>query len=229
MFDNFIKLFQKCFIDENRYQLIFRGLQNTITMSLGAVLIGILLGLLLALMKMTEVKKGKRTFASTLAGVYIDVMRGTPSVVQLMIIWSILFKSRYSLIAGVVSFGLNSAAYVSEIIRAGIMSINKGQTEAGRSLGLSYNETMRYIIIPQAVKNILPALGNEFIVLVKETAVVGMVGVIDLMKSSDIIISRVYVATLPLLTVALIYYVLLKVLALGLNALERRLRQNDIR
>lgn len=229
MFKNFIELFQKCFIEENRYQLILKGLQNTITMSLCAVLIGTILGLLLALMKITEVKKGKRTFASTIAGIYIDIMRGTPSVVQLMIIWSIIFKSRYSLIAGIVSFGLNSAAYVSEIIRGGIMSINKGQTEASRSLGLSYNETMRYIIIPQAVKNILPALGNEFIVLVKETAVVGMVGIIDLMKSSDIIISRVYTVTLPLITVAVIYYILLKLLAIGLNAFERRLRKNDLR
>lgn len=224
-----IDSFVLCFIEADRYKLVIGGLKTTILISLGAVVIGVIIGMVLAIMKMTAVKAGKRTIASTIAGIYIDIIRGTPTVVQLMIIWSLVFKSRFGLLAGICAFGINSAAYVAEIIRAGIMSINKGQMEAGRSLGLSYGKTMQLIIIPQAIKNILPALGNEFIVLVKETAVVGMVGAVDLMKSSDFIISRVYQSAMPLFVIAIIYYILIKILSLGLNAFERRLRKSDIR
>lgn len=133
------------------------------------------------------------------------------------------------MVAGIVTFGINSSAYVAEIIRAGIMAVDNGQMEAGRSLGLSYTETMRYIILPQAVKNILPALGNEFIVLIKETAILGYVAIQDLTKASDFIVSRTYIMFVPLIGCALIYYVLVKILTIGLNAFERRLRQSDIR
>lgn len=237
MIDAFVTSFHRCFIEGNRYMMIVDGLKTTLIISIGAGIIGIVLGMLLAILRISGQRKDYKfafhrflaKFFSGIAGIYIDIIRGTPTVVQLMIISILVFKSQLGVMAGVVAFGLNSAAYVSENIRAGILSINKGQMEAGRSLGLSYGLTMRHIIIPQAVKNILPALGNEFIVLVKETAVVGMIGVADLMKSSNYIISRVYEAAMPLFAVALIYYILLKLLATVLNAFERRLRKSDIR
>ena len=201
----------------------------TIGVSIAAVLLGILLGMVLALMKMTEVRKGKKTIFSVVANIYIDIIRGTPTVVQLLIIYFLVFQTQMGMVAGIVTFGINSSAYVAEIIRAGIMAVDKGQMEAGRSLGLSYTETMRYIILPQAVKNILPALGNEFIVLIKETAILGYVAIQDLTKASDFIVSRTYIMFVPLIGCALIYYVLVKILTIGLNAFERRLRQSDIR
>ena len=209
------------FIEADRYKMFLDGLKVTIGVSIAAVLLGILLGMILALMKMTEVRKGKN--------IYIDIIRGTPTVVQLLIIYFLVFQTQMGMVAGIVTFGINSSAYVAEIIRAGIMAVDNGQMEAGRSLGLSYTETMRYIILPQAVKNILPALGNEFIVLIKETAILGYVAIQDLTKASDFIVSRTYIMFVPLIGCALIYYVLVKILTIGLNAFERRLRQSDIR
>lgn len=217
------------FIEADRYKMFLDGLKVTIGVSIAAVLLGILLGMVLALMKMTEVRKGKKTIFSVVANIYIDIIRGTPTVVQLLIIYFLVFQTQMGMVAGIVTFGVNSSAYVAEIIRAGIMAVDKGQMEAGRSLGLSYTETMRYIILPQAVKNILPALGNEFIVLIKETAILGYVAIQDLTKASDFIVSRTYIMFVPLIGCALIYYVLVKILTIGLNAFERRLRQSDIR
>lgn len=217
------------FIEADRYKMFLDGLKVTIGVSIAAVLLGILLGMVLALMKMTEVRKGKKTIFSVVANIYIDIIRGTPTVVQLLIIYFLVFQTQMGMVAGIVTFGINSSAYVAEIIRAGIMAVDKGQMEAGRSLGLSYTETMRYIILPQAVKNILPALGNEFIVLIKETAILGYVAIQDLTKASDYIVSRTYIMFVPLIGCALIYYVLVKILTIGLNAFERRLRQSDIR
>ncbi|GFO84414.1 MULTISPECIES: amino acid ABC transporter permease [Anaerostipes] len=217
------------FIEADRYKMFLDGLKVTIGVSIAAVLLGILLGMVLALMKMTEVRKGKKTIFSVVANIYIDIIRGTPTVVQLLIIYFLVFQTQMGMVAGIVTFGINSSAYVAEIIRAGIMAVDKGQMEAGRSLGLSYTETMRYIILPQAVKNILPALGNEFIVLIKETAILGYVAIQDLTKASDFIVSRTYIMFVPLIGCALIYYVLVKILTIGLNAFERRLRQSDIR
>ena len=217
------------FIEADRYKMFLDGLKVTIGVSIAAVLLGILLGMVLALMKMTEVRKGKKTIFSVIANIYIDIIRGTPTVVQLLIIYFLVFQTQMGMVAGIVTFGINSSAYVAEIIRAGIMAVDKGQMEAGRSLGLSYTETMRYIILPQAVKNILPALGNEFIVLIKETAILGYVAIQDLTKASDFIVSRTYIMFVPLIGCALIYYVLVKILTIGLNAFERRLRQSDIR
>ena len=217
------------FIEADRYKMFLDGLKVTIGVSIAAVLLGILLGMVLALMKMTEVRKGKKTIFSVVANIYIDIIRGTPTVVLLLIIYFLVFQTQMGMVAGIVTFGINSSAYVAEIIRAGIMAVDKGQMEAGRSLGLSYTETMRYIILPQAVKNILPALGNEFIVLIKETAILGYVAIQDLTKASDFIVSRTYIMFVPLIGCALIYYVLVKILTIGLNAFERRLRQSDIR
>ena len=217
------------FIEADRYKMFLDGLKVTIGVSIAAVLLGILLGMILALMKTTEVRKGKKTIFSVIANIYIDIIRGTPTVVQLLIIYFLVFQTQMGMVAGIVTFGINSSAYVAEIIRAGIMAVDNGQMEAGRSLGLSYTETMRYIILPQAVKNILPALGNEFIVLIKETAILGYVAIQDLTKASDFIVSRTYIMFVPLIGCALIYYVLVKILTIGLNAFERRLRQSDIR
>ena len=217
------------FIEADRYKMFLDGLKVTIGVSIAAVLLGILLGMILALMKMTEVRKGKKTIFSIIANIYIDIIRGTPTVVQLLIIYFLVFQTQMGMVAGIVTFGINSSAYVAEIIRAGIMAVENGQMEAGRSLGLSYTETMKDIILPQAVKNILPALGNEFIVLIKETAILGYVAIQDLTKASDFIVSRTYIMFVPLIGCALIYYVLVKILTIALNAFARRLRQSDIR
>ena len=225
-------------INMNGWKLFLNGLKVTLGVSAVAVIIGVAIGFILALMKLTEAKKGKRTVLSTLAGIYIDIIRGTPSLVQLFIMYFIVFKSHMSLMAGMLAFGLNSGAYVAEIIRGGILSVNKGQMEAGRSLGLreagrslglSYGMTMRYVIVPQAIKTILPALGNEFIVLVKETSVISFIGVVDIMKSGQFLISRTYEPFVPYISIAVVYYVIIKILSLLLNAFERRLRRNDTR
>lgn len=216
-------------INMNGWKLFLNGLKVTLGVSAVAVIIGVAIGFILALMKLTETKKGKRTVLSTLAGIYIDIIRGTPSLVQLFIMYFIVFKSHMSLMAGMLAFGLNSGAYVAEIIRGGILSVNKGQMEAGRSLGLSYGMTMRYVIVPQAIKTILPALGNEFIVLVKETSVISFIGVVDIMKSGQFLISRTYEPFVPYISIAVVYYVIIKILSLLLNAFERRLRRNDTR
>ena len=186
----------------------------TILVSVIAIIIGVVLGTLLALMRLTAEQKGKSTLLSKIAYVYIDIIRGTPTLTQLMIMYFVILKGQSGLLVGSLTFGLNSAAYVAE---------------GGRSLGLSYVQTMKDIILPQAIKNILPALGNEFIVLVKETSILGYVAIVDLTKVSDFVISRIFEALAPLLGTALIYYVIVKFLTLGLNALERRLRQSDRR
>lgn len=228
-FIEFLYTLEFVFISTNGYKLLLQGLVATIGISLAAVLVGIVLGLLLALMKMTEVQKGKKTLWSRLASIYIDIIRGTPAIVQLLIMYMVVFQSKMGMVAAILTFGINSAAYVAEIIRAGILAVDKGQMEGGRSLGFSYAETMRYIILPQAIKNILPALGNEFITLIKETAIVGYVAIQDLTKAADFIISRTYETFLPLIAIAIIYYCLVKLLTKGLNVFERRLRQSDIR
>ncbi len=218
--------FYKCFIKEDRYLLFLEGIGVTIRVSLIAVLIGILIGLLIALCNLSRNK-----FLKTLGGIYTDVIRGTPSVTQLMIIYFVIFASIDipKWIIAAIAFGINSGAYVSEIIRAGILSVDKGQTEAGRSLGLNGFQTMVHIIIPQAVKNIFPALCNEFIVLIKETAIVGYVGLMDVQKAGDFIKSTTYVAFMPLIGTAIIYYVLIKLLTLVFKRIEERLRRSEIR
>lgn len=203
------------------------GLGVTIGVSLASVVVGVALGLLLAIMKMTEVRRGKKTILSMIANAYIDIIRGTPSVLQLLIMYFIVFHSRMGIMAAIISFGMNSGAYVAEIIRAGIMAVDHGQMEAGRSLGLSYGITMQSVIIPQAVKNILPALGNEFILLIKETSILGYIAIYDLTKAANYITSRTYKMFLPLVGCAVIYYVMIKLLSMALAKFERRLRESD--
>ena len=219
-------LFYKCFIKEDRYKLLFSGIGVTIKVSLLAVAIGILIGLLIAACNLSKHKLPK-----ILGGIYTDVIRGTPSVTQLMLIYFVVFASIHweKWIIAAIAFGINSGAYVSEIIRAGILSVDHGQTEAGRSLGLSAFQTMTRIVIPQAVKNIFPALCNEFIVLIKETAIVGYVGLMDIQKAGDFIKSATYEPVPPLFATAVIYYVLIKILTLTLRQLEKHLRKSDIR
>ena len=218
--------FIQCFITENRYMLLVKGIGVTIQVSLLAVVIGIIIGFLIALCNLS-----KNKFLKFIGTVYTDVIRGTPSVTQLMIIYFIVFASVpwEKWIIAAIAFGINSGAYVSEIIRAGILSIDKGQTEAGRSLGLTASQTMIHIVLPQAIKNIFPTLCNEFIVLVKETAIVGYVGLMDIQKAGDFIKSATFRAFMPLVGTAIIYYVLIKLLTLALGKVEAALRKSDIR
>ena len=177
--------YYRAFIAEQRYLMYLDGLKMTLLVSLLAIILGVALGTILALMRMTAERRGKSTLLSKIAYVYIDIIRGTPTVTQLLIMYFVVLKGVDGLIVGTVTFGLNSAAYVAEIIRAGILAVDHGQMEGGRSLGLSYGQTMKDIILPQAVKNILPALGNEFIVLIKETAILGYVSIVDLTVKMD--------------------------------------------
>ena len=219
--------YYRAFIAEQRYLMYLDGLKMTLLVSLLAIILGVALGTILALMRMTAERRGKSTLLSKIAYVYIDIIRGTPTVTQLLIMYFVVLKGVDGLIVGTVTFGLNSAAYVAEIIRAGILAVDHGQMEGGRSLGLSYGQTMKDIILPQAVKNILPALGNEFIVLIKETAILGYVSIVDLTKVADFVTSRTYEAFAPLIGTAIIYYLVVKVLTLVLGVVERRLRQNE--
>lgn len=225
-FENFSADFVQSFVKDNRYQLLLEGVRVTIKVSLVAVLLGILIGLLVALCNLSKNKVLK-----AIGGVYTDIIRSTPSVTQLMIIYFVVFASVHwpKWIIAAIAFGINSGAYVSEIIRAGILSIDKGQTEAGRSLGLNGTQTMLYIVIPQAVKNIFPALCNEFIVLIKETAIVGYVGLMDIQKAGDFIKSATYKPFMPMIGTAVIYYVLIKFLTIVLNKIEQKLRASDVR
>lgn len=225
-FSDFCDLFEKCFIRDERYKLLMGGIGVTIKVSLLAVIIGILIGMLIAMCNLS-----KRKLPRAIGGIYTDVIRGTPSVTQLMIIYFVIFASVNldKWIIAAIAFGVNSGAYVSEIIRGGILSVDHGQTEAGRSLGLNAFQTMTRIVIPQAVKNIFPALCNEFIVLIKETAIVGYVGLMDIQKAGDFIKSATYEPFMPLIGTAVIYYVLIKILTLALRQVEKHLRKSDAR
>ena len=219
--------FERNFIASDRWLLLLNGLKVTLLISLVAVVIGVLLGLILALMRLSKAKP-----LSMIAGAYVDIMRGTPVVVQLMIFYFVLLGPHTMLdrtIIAAIAFGCNSGAYVSEIIRAGILSVDSGQREAGLSLGLTGTMTMRYIILPQAIKNILPSLGNELIMLIKETSIVGYIGVVDLSRAGEQIRARTLDAFMPLIAVAVVYYVIVKSLSLLLQRLERRLRESDQR
>ena len=222
--------FYKAFLAEDRWKLYFAGLGVTLKVAFFAAILGLVIGTVIALMKLSTGKKGKGTIWSFIANCHIDVIRGTPSVLQLLIMWFIIMKScKNGVLVAVLSFGINSGAYVAEIVRAGILAVDKGQTEAGRSLGLSKAQTMIYIVIPQAIKNVLPPIGNEFIVLLKETAIVGYVSLTDLTRAANQISSRTYEAFMPLIGAAVIYFVIIKILTILLGVLERRLRKSDNR
>ncbi len=222
---DFADSFKQNFIEKDRYQYLVDGVLVTLKITLFAVLIGIAIGFVVGIIRSTYENTGKLKVLNKICKLYITVIRGTPVVVQLMIIYYGIFQTVDidPVIVAVLSFGINSGAYVAEIIRSGIMSIDQGQFEAGRSLGFNYIQTMRYIIMPQAVKNVLPALGNEFIVLLKETSVAGYISLQDLTKGGDIIRSQTYDVFMPLLAVASVYLVLVMIFSHFVQKLERRL------
>lgn len=213
------------FIYQDRYKYYLTGLGNTIIMAFFACLIGVILGLILSLVIDYNEKTGKLYLLSTFARMYIGIIRGTPALLQLMILYYIIFKSVNIniVVVGIISFGLNSGAYVSQIIRSGLISIPKVQEEASTMLGFNYFQTMKYVILPQALRNVLPSLGNEFITLLKETSVAGYIGILELTKASDIVASSTYDYFFPLLIVAIIYLILTLGLTKLLNFFERRL------
>ena len=230
--------FENNFITDNRYNYIFKGLGITFEVTIFAALLGIALGIIVALIRSSydtlkeEMRggfgKGLLSFLNKLCGFYLTVIRGTPVVVQLMIAYFVIFvASNNKVLVAVLAFGINSGAYVAEIIRGGIASVDKGQFEAGRSLGFGYVRTMAFIIIPQAFKTVLPSLANEFIVLIKETSVSGYIGLQELTKGGDIIRSRTYSAFMPLLAVAVIYLVIVMFFSKLVSMLERRLKNSE--
>lgn len=210
----------------NRWEWVLRGLGYTMLISLVAIMLGLIIGIFAALGKLSHIKPLK-----WIASIYVDVIRGTPTMVQLMIIYYIIFGNQNLTpwLVGALGFAINSGAYVAEIVRGGILSVDKGQTEAGRSLGLTSSQTMITIVMPQAMKNILPALANEFIVLIKETAVIGMISNIDLLGAVKKIQGRTYDYFYPLIIAAIIYYVVIKVLSLLFAQLEAKMRKADAR
>ena len=231
MFQDFQERFYLNFIEDDRWEYLLNGLQTTLTVTFFAVLIGIAIGFLVAIIRATNERTGKLKLLNAICKIYLTVIRGTPVVVQLLIIYFVIFGSVTidKTLVAILAFGLNSGAYVAEIVRSGIMSVDNGQFEAGRSLGLGYTQTMIYIILPQALKNVLPALGNEFIVLLKETSVAGYIALEDLTKGGDIIRSRTYDAFMPLIAVAIIYLAMVLIFSKLLSILERRLRSSERR
>lgn len=228
------------FILDNNYQYFVRGVGVTLLVTAFALLLGLVLGVLVGIIRSAhdqQPEKKKGIVLRVLNGickVYLTVIRGTPTLVQLLIMWFVIWASARStdenmIRCAILSFGINSGAYVAEIIRSGIMSIDRGQMEAGRSLGLNYTATMRHVIIPQAFKNVLPALGNELITLLKETSVVTVIGLKDLTKGAMLIQSKTYQAFVPYIAIAVIYLALVLVLSWILGKVERRLRQSDLR
>lgn len=218
--------FYQNFIYNDRWLQLVDGLKITLCITLGSVLIGILLGIVLALLRLS-----RNRLARGFAQVYLTVFRGTPLLIQLLIVNYVVFSGIRipGILVAIIAFGLNSGAYVAEIVRSGIQSIDRGQTEAARSLGLNQSQTMRYIILPQAFKNILPTLANEVIVLLKETSVVGYISITDLTRAGDIIRSRTFSAFMPLVGVAVVYLMMTTLLSFIFGKIERRMHANDTR
>ncbi|MGI5948206.1 MAG: amino acid ABC transporter permease [Lachnospiraceae bacterium] len=229
MWKNFCDTFYLNFIEEDRWRYIADGLVVTLKITLMALILGIIIGLVVGIIRTTYEKTHKLKVLNFFCTIYLTVIRGTPVVVQLLIMYFVIFgNSRIDkLPVAVLAFGINSGAYVAEIFRSGINSVEAGQMEAGRSLGFNYLDTMRYIILPQALKNVLPTLCNEFIALLKETSVAGYIALQDLTKGGDIIRSRTYSAFMPLIAVALIYLILVMILSRLVGLLERRLRRSE--
>nr|WP_294077356.1 ABC transporter permease subunit [Prevotella sp. UBA5379] len=221
--------FKANFITEHRYIYLLQGLGNTLVITFFAMILSLVLGSLIAIVRTSHDRNGGLGILNALCRLYLTVIRGTPTMVQLLIIYYVVFASANvsKVFVAIIAFGLNSAAYLAEVVRSGIMSVDRGQMEAGRSLGLSYTQTMRYILLPQAFKNVLPAMGNELITLLKETSISGYIGLVDLTKGSDIIRSITYDALMPLGVVALIYLVIVMALSAGVNRLEKNMRKNE--
>lgn len=222
MLENIGHELYKSLIYDKRYMYILTGLKNTLIISLFAVIIGFLLGTIIALINDSNEKNGNFKILSTLGRWYVNVIRGTPMLLQLMIIYYVIFKSVdiSPVLVGIIAFGLNSSAYVSEIIKSGINSVDTLQYESALSLGFNYSKTIIYVILPQAIKNILPALGNELVTLIKETSVAGYIGIVDLTKASDIIASNTYNYFFPLIITAIIYFILTTTLTKLLNKIS---------
>lgn len=221
--------FNRYFVDNGATEWWLTGLKTTLLVTVIALCIGVVLGLLIALIRSTHEQTGKLKLLNIVARVYLTIIRGTPSMIQILFFYSVIFATvnLNNIVIGGIAFGINSGAYVAEIFRSGIMSVDKGQTEAGRSLGLNSAQTMRLIIIPQAFKNVLPALINEMIVLLKETAIIGYIGTIDITKAATLVQSRTYDALVPLLSAAIFYLILVMILTYFMGKLERRLRKSD--
>ena len=215
-------------IAEDRWRYIVDGLVTTLQITFFAVIIGVILGFVVAIIRSTYEKTHKLKLLNAICQVYLTVFRGTPVVVQLLIMYYVIFVSvKSKLLVASLAFGINSGAYVAEIIRGGIQSIDEGQFEGGRSLGFNYTQTMVYIILPQVLKNVLPSLANEFIVLLKETSVSGYIAMQDLTKGGDIIRSQTYNAMVPLFIVAAIYLAMVMLFSYLIRILERRLRNSE--
>lgn len=226
-----VEKFKNDFITEGRYLYLLQGLGNTLLITFFAIIISLIVGSCIAIVRATHDRTGKMKALNAVCQVYLAILRGTPTMVQLLIIYYVVFASVdvSKVFVAVVAFGINSSAYLAEVVRGGIMSIDRGQMEAGRSLGLSYWQTMRLVILPQAYKSVLPAIGNELITLLKETSIAGYIGIVDLTKGSDIIRSITYDAMLPLTVVALVYLALVFMLSTAVGKLEKKLRKNERR
>jgi arginine/lysine/histidine transport system permease protein len=235
----YLTTLQNIFVADHRYMYILQGLKFSIGVTAISAILGLFLGILITLFKLSHFypltflggKWNKFNPLSKCAIIFTDIIRGTPAVVQLMILANIIFvgylrNTPILLVAGI-AFGINSAAYVSEIIRAGIEGLDKGQSEAARALGMNYRQTMKEIIIPQAVKNILPALVSEFITLLKETSIVGFIGGVDLLRAANIITSQTYRGVEPLLAVGIIYLILIGFFTIIMRKIEKRIKQSD--
>ena len=226
---SFTENLKRNFVDDSRWTYLVKGLVNTLIIALCAVLAGMIIGFVVAIVRVTYDKTGGWAIANAICKLYLTIIRGTPMMIQLLILYYVVFKSVNvpKLLVAIIAFAINSGAYVAEIMRGGIMSIDGGQMEAGRSLGLNYKQTMISIILPQAIKNVLPALGNEFISLIKETSICGYIGLMDLTRGGDIIRSITYEAFLPLIAVAIIYLIIVQVLNMGVGKLEKNLRKSE--
>ena len=237
---DFYQEFHNNFIKSDRWFSLVKGLGATLQITFGALLLGMIIGLIVAAVRSTYDKNSEvmaqkggagwvfMRISNAICNLYLTIFRGTPVVVQLMIFYFVIFAgSRNGIMVATIAFGINSGAYVAEIFRSGIVSVDNGQFEAGRSLGFSYLQTMIYIIVPQAFKTVLPTLCNEFIVLLKETSIAGYVGVVDLTKAGDIIRGRTFSAFMPLIMVALVYLLMVVILTALVRRLERRLQKSE--
>lgn len=228
-FEKVAMQYYDAFFTDNRYMAYFEGLKVTLEISVMAIILGVIIGILIAVLKVSAANYKGLRWVGILCNCYINIIRGTPVFLQLLIIYNLVFTSRNSseVMVAAICFGINSGAYVAEIVRAGIESIDKGQNEAGRSLGLNGNQTMYFIIMPQAIKNILPALGNEFITLIKETSVASVIAVTDLTKAAQYVGSRTWVVLPPFFIAAAFYLIIVLGIAKLLSILERRMSQGD--
>ena len=226
-----IEQFQFNFLDDNRWQFILSGLKNTIIITFFAVLLGIFLGFVIAIVRSTHDKTGKLKILNVICRVYLTVIRGTPTIVQLLIVFYVIFATidPGKIVVAIIAFGMNSASYVAEIVRSGILSIDQGQTEAARSLGLSQTMNLRYIILPQALKNILPAIANEFVVIIKESAITYTIGVQDIMSAVNAVKGATFIIIEPLLVATAIYFCLCFPTSKLIAYFDRRMSHGDKR